>query len=577
MQIDLDAVLSRHFPRQYAAQPAWLRGIVYWFLSRYWRVDEINRFLQTNERCHHLDLSEKVLDYLNVAYSLPNLDRENIPPSGAVMLVANHPLGALDALVLVQLVSAVRRDIKLVVNDLAYEMEPLRDLMIPLNSSRLSGLKNSMKQIQEALKQEQLLIVFPSTEVSRATAKGIRDGRWKPWFLKLARKYRVPVLPTHIEATNTQRFYWLARLLKRYSGLLLLPEMFRFQQQLIRVRIGGLVPARVYIQHQNNKKLLKKLRKHVYRLPRTQKLPLPAEQPIALPESRQAVRTDIRAAQLLGYTRDKKGIYLYDAQSGDALLREIGRLRELTFRKVDEGTDQRRDLDKFDLWYRHIVLWDDDELEVVGAYRIAQNARVLEQMGQEGLYLNTLFELGPEFKPYLKEGIELGRSFVQSRYWGSRALDYLWQGIGAYLRAHPEIRYLVGPVSIPVSLGPTAKDLIVSYYRHYYQDSVQRAHSRLPYEIQTEAFDWSRYAAADEAFNELRKQLALAGAELPMLYKQYTDLCETGGVHFHGFNVDPEFKSCVDGLISVDLKYVKAKKRQRYLAENHQPLKTNVA
>ncbi|MEW8586713.1 MAG: GNAT family N-acetyltransferase, partial [Candidatus Thiodiazotropha sp.] len=215
---------------------------------------------------------------------------------------------------------------------------------------------------------------------------------------------------------------------------------------------------------------------------------------------------------------------------GSALMREIGRLRELSFRKVGEGTGRRRDIDKYDTHYRHLVLWDDNELEVVGSYRIGEAAPIIKEQGMQGLYTTSLFNFDEAFLPYAEQAIELGRSFVQPRYWGSRALDYLWQGLGSYLRHHPEIAYMYGPVSISARYPKAARDLMVVFYKHYFGCRNRLGESKIPYQLdKSSQEEFSRHFNGDDLeqdLQELKHQLALYNVTVPTLFKQYTDLCE---------------------------------------------------
>jgi hypothetical protein len=175
-------------------------------------------------------------------------------------------------------------------------------------------------------------------------------------------------------------------------------------------------------------------------------------------------------------------------------------------------------------------------------------------------------------EPYFEQGIELGRSFIQPKYWGKRSLDYLWYGIGAYLDRHPEIRYMFGPVSLSNSYPQVAKDFIVTFYRLYFADKEHLARSFTPYQVNTEhadiistLFSGNNY---DEDFRVLKEQLSHFGASVPTLFKQYSELCESGGVRFLDFGVDADFGYCVDGLVLVDLNTVKEAKNKRYRGHN---------
>jgi hypothetical protein len=257
-------------------------------------------------------------------------------------------------------------------------------------------------------------------------------------------------------------------------------------------------------------------------------------------------------------------------------MREIGRLREAAFRRVGEGTGMRRDLDQFDTYYRHLVLWDDNDLQIAGAYRIGEVARILAARGCEGLYTGRLFSFTEKIQEYFPHTLELGRSFVQPRYWGLRSLDYLWYGIGAYLKWHPEIRHLLGPVSISDVYPRSAKNMLVHFYRHYFGDENVLALARHRYVITEEDstahlrdFSGDNYG---QDFRTLKQQLGKLGVSVPTLYKQYTEVYEPGGVKFLDFNLDTKFSNCVDGLALANLEKLKAAKRERYLGDKRGPL-----
>jgi hypothetical protein len=240
----------------------------------------------------------------------------------------------------------------------------------------------------------------------------------------------------------------------------------------------------------------------------------------------------------------------------------------LTFRTVEEGTGLALDLDKFDMYYSHIVLWDDMDLEIVGAYRVGYGPSILATQGVEGFYTHTLFDLRGNFAEYLPESIELGRSFVQPRYWGQHSLEYLWFGIGAYLREHPEIKYLFGPVSISNAYPDEAKELIVSFYQRQFGSLVPPAKAREPFVISQQSQQFAVESFSEDystSYKILNSELRKLGVKVPTLYKQYVELCVDNGCHFIDFNVDPAFNQCIDGLIMVEIDKITPKKRQRYI------------
>lgn len=247
------------------------------------------------------------------------------------------------------------------------------------------------------------------------------------------------------------------------------------------------------------------------------------------------------------------------------LLRELGRLREIAFRAVGEGSGKRRDIDGYDDDYLHLILWDEEDLEIVGAYRFMPTAIQLAKRGLEGIYSYSLFHYDGRMDDVLQHGIELGRSFIQPRYWGRRGLDYLWSGIGAYLARYPHYRYLFGPVSISGGLPPAARDLLVAFYRLWFPATHPLAESRRPYPASLP--DVLAQFGGEDYNDDCPAEVPARQPRLrdPPLYKQYSEVCEPGGVQFIDFGSDPDFNNCVDGLVLVDLTYLKANRYQRYI------------
>jgi len=568
--ISIERSFYEKFPRFAEGKARALAQPVVEFLRRVVCEERINAILSKGAALTGFDFVELVLDDLKISYSVANTDRENIPVEGRVVIVANHPLGALDALALLQLVGSVRRDVKVLANDVLMQLEPLSPLFLPLpvfsNGSALAG----MREAYRALEREEAIIVFPSGEVSRMRPQGVRDLEWSAGFARLALKTDAPVLPVHIAAHNSPMFYGVSMLAKPLAALLLAREMFGAANARIGFQVGEIVSAEALTRETRKpEQIAKHMRRHVYRLARRRPTVFPTSAAVAHPESPLAIRRALRGAEVLGQTNDGKQILLLDARADCPALREIGRLRELAFRRVGEGTGARRDLDAFDAYYRHLVLWDEPALAIVGAYRLGEADTILRERGLQGLYSASLFDYANEAQGFLPEAVELGRSFVQPAYWGSRSLDYLWQGIGAYLRKRPHIRYLFGPVSLSASIPAEAREWIVHFHRHYFGDSDQLARARNPYVISDPVADAARAAwsgrSVGEGLSVLKQQLAGMNAQLPTLYRQYADLCEPEGVRFLDFGVDPAFGGCVDGLVRLDLAHLRAVKRARYV------------
>jgi putative hemolysin len=429
--------------------------------------------------------------------------------------------------------------------------------------------KKSIQKVYEALESEQAVIIFPAGEVSRVGVTRIKDGQWQSGFLHFAKKTKSPILPILVDAKNSKTFYTISILNKTFSTLLLSDEMFKKQDKTLNVKLGKIIPYDKIFPLNIDKKTLPKLyKKHLYGLKKGNKSFLETQNQIAQAQDVKEIKKELKSSTLLGITNDNKKIYLFDYKADSSVIQEIGRLRELSFRKVNEGVNKRRDLDKYDEYYKHIVLWDDEELEIIGAYRIGICEEIYDQFGFEGFYANTLFQFKKNFKDKLYHSIELGRSFVQPKYWGTRALDYLWFGIGAFLKNNPEIKYMYGPVSLSASYPQYAKELLVDFYTHYFPATKKHINAKYPFEYETpqialeNPFSYKNYK---DDFKNLKNHLKLMDVSVPTLYKQYSELCEDGGIEFQEFNIDPDFSNCIDGFIIVNIDKIKDSKKQRYI------------
>lgn len=567
--ISIETLISEKYPKL-LTKPKMVKGPILNMLRHLFHEEEVNLFLNKHQALGAFEFTDKVLEHFNISYLVSAREKENIPTQGRVIIVANHPLGTLDGLVLLKLIGEVRKDVKIIANDLLWQFEPLRPLLLPLDNLSKSGYRQTLRKVTDCLKKEEALIIFPAGEVSRASATGIKDGPWQSGFVHFARKTNTPILPVHLSSKNSALFYSLSLIYRPIGGLMLVNEMFKKHAEDMPVRIGELIPLERFDGSDLPLKTkIKLLKKHVYRLPKNKKPLFVTEKPIAHPEERLALRRELRQAERLGVTQEGMQIFLFDYRPDSTVLRELGRLRELTFRRVGEGTGERVDVDSFDRHYQHLILWDDEALELVGAYRIGDGNTLMKELGIKGLYSSTLFSYTKEFHATLNTTIELGRSFVQPKYWGRRSLDYLWYGIGAYLRSRPHITHMIGPVSISAKLPQTARDLLVIYYRHYFGEISQLASANAPYLPSEaglqEAQKLFTFQDAKDDFIVLKERLDMYGVTVPTLYKQYTELCEDGGVRFLDFSVDADFGYCIDGLVLVEIDKIKEKKRQRYM------------
>ena len=567
--ISVDQVLAQNLPG--LTNRPWLYKPVKGALRRLLHEQDFINFASRYPHLQGLEFVEQVLDHFNFRYSVRDNEIERIPATGRIVIIANHPIGSLDGLALLKLVSDIRPDVKVVANQLLMALKPLHNLLLPVNNMNGGTERRALDNIQQHLVDEGALILFPSGEVSRLRPDGIRDGKWHSGFLRFAANAKAPILPVFIDGRNSALFYGASMLYKPLATMLLVQEMFKQQRKKLEIRIGEQIPfdafANLALETPAKVKLFKK---HLYRLAKDKPPLFITQSAIAHPEDRIVLKKAVESCELLGQTGDGKQIYLYQHQQSSPVLREIGRLREFAFRAVGEGSGLRRDIDRFDNHYEQLILWDKDDLEIVGAYRFANSRKVLAEHGKNGLYTASLFQFEQCMDAYLDAGLELGRSFVQPRYWGKRSLDYLWYGIGAYLKRNPHIRYLFGGVSLSASYPQAARDLMVYFYSLYFGDTSVSAVSKQPYPLpQTLLTELQQHFSGTDYladFTQLKHLLANMGLSVPTLYKQYSELCEPGGVRFLAFGTDPDFANCVDGLVLVDIHQVKAAKKARYLA-----------
>ncbi len=568
-QLSVENYLVTHYPTL-ENFPLLAKKALFSTLKTLFHERQVNTFLQENGHKESFSFVEAVLDYFDVTVSLRKQEMDHIPAYGRVVIIANHPLGALDALALLDLLKEVRKDIKIVANSFLSQFENLSDLIIPVDNMSAKMGKSTLESIYEALDQEKALIIFPSGEVSRARPNGIKDTPWKSGFYKIASKTKSPILPIYIKAKNSKSFYALSMLNRNLATVSLPHEMFKARHKNIDFVIGKTIPFESYkIPGLAYKETVKLLRKHFYRVARYKKTVFKVENGISQAEVSGELKHALKEGEMLGETQDGKKIILYETETENCVIKEIGRLREISFRHVGEGSGKKRDIDEYDFYYKHIIIWDDEALEIAGAYRIGECRKIIEDFDMDGLYTSTLFHYDEEFDVYLESGLELGRSFVQPKYWNSRALDYLWQGIGAYVHVHQHIRYLFGAVSLSPAFSEKAQALLIYFYRHYFKAEEALVAHQDPYRMTTqmkkycrEIFDGNDYRADQRV---LKEELGYMGYAIPTLYKQYADLCEEGGVSFYDFGYDKAFNNCIDGFIMVDLAKMKESKKKRYL------------
>lgn len=566
--INIEKEITAKFPNLSSKTPM-LQKSLFKIAQKLVHEDKINDFLKVHSHLNGFEFVEAVLDYFKFDFIYSSKDIENIPSTGKVVIISNHPLGALDALCLLKLVGSVRKDVRIVANDFLAGIDSLNSLFIKIDNFKTKQSKENIKKIYTALDNEEAIIIFPAGEVSRVSPTGIKDGKWQKGFLKFAKKSKSPILPILVDAKNSKTFYTVSILNRTFSTILLSDEMFKQRDKNVTIKVGKLIANEHILDNTSRKlSLVEQYKKHLYSLKKGKKQYFETINTIAHSENRQSLKKELKNSKLIGETSDGKKIYLFNYTENSAVMNEIGRLRELSFRKVNEGVNKKRDLDQYDKYYKHIVLWDDEDLEIVGAYRIGEGKSINKAYGKNGFYSNTLFKFKKPFTKYLDDSIELGRSFVQPKYWGTRALDYLWYGIGAYLKHNPQIKYMFGAVSLSGHYPQYAKELIVDFYSNYFGTKEQLVKAHLEFEFETTDIALNNPLTYDnykEDFKLLKNKLKSMDVTVPTLYKQYSELCNDGGISFHDFNIDPDFSNCIDSFIVVEIEKIKQSKLDRYI------------
>jgi putative hemolysin len=570
-KIVLRDIIEEKAPSILNKYPKFLTNGILNFLNSALHIEDINYILEKHNDKVGFDFIDYLFEELNFSYLVSGRDRMRIPSEGKLMIVSNHPLGGLDGLALLRAVGEIRKDVKIVANDLLMNLTNLSNLFLPYDIYSKKSQKRNIINIKSAFENEEAVIFFPAGIVSRLGIRGIKDKKWQQGAAKFATKFETPVLPAFVDARNSLLFYIMSLVYHRFGMFLLPHELFGKKNSDIRIKFGDVIPSLNVKTEIAGNELTAHLKNHVYSIGRNETGIFETEKTIINPVSIKTIREELNNSLLLGYTNDAKKIYLVDYEHSKNVLTEISRLREHTFRSVGEGTGRMRDLDVYDYYYKHMVLWDDDSLDIVGSYRLGLTSDIIKKHGKAGLYNSAQFDLNPSFDPILHDSIEVGRSFIQKKYWRSNALDYIWQGIGAYLNKNPQIKYLYGAVSISNSYPEIAKSLIVYYYSKWYQEDSKYADAKIKYIIPVEHMEFIEKTFLGknhlEDFRKMKLALRDMGVTVPVLYRKYNDLTEYGGSGFVDFCVHPRFNNAIDGLILVNMQKLKEDVKKRYYSQ----------
>lgn len=515
------------------------------------------------------------LHWLRATACVDEQELTSIPRAGGTIVVANHPFGALDGLLLAQLLRRIRPDVRFLANSMLARIPELAPLLIgvdPFGGERARAANMApLRQAVQWVRQGGLLVIFPAGEVShwQRKHKGIADPDWHSAAARIVARTKAPVVPVYIAGRNSFTFQLASLIHPRMRTLLLARELLNKAGRTVRIRIGHAVQAE-WLAGLAPEELLALLRLRCYALADTPgQSAACAGAELAPPGDPTALAAEVAAlkpsACLL--SQGPLSVYCADAQQIPQLLQEIGRLREITFRAAGEGTGRSRDIDLYDSYYRHLFVWNRERKEVVGAYRLGEADRIVAKYGHRRLYTRSLFHYGRNLLGQLNPALELGRTFIRPEYQRQFApLLLLWKGIGAFVAANPRYKVLFGPVSISADYGDASRQLIVDFLR---------AHNQQP-ELARQVRPRRRFKSAAalragalpipsdlEQVSRLLEQLERDGKGMPILLRQYLKL----GGKVLGFNVDPAFANALDALIMVDLTRTDPKVLVRYMGE----------
>ncbi len=539
-------------------------------LMHFLRLNKLNKIYDTLDTSNHLNFINSLLDALHVKFEINEEDLKNIPQEGAFVVVANHPLGGIDGVLLIKILSEIRPDFKVMANFILKKIPPISDFILAVNPfetrpdiKSTAGLKQAIRHLQE----NSPLGIFPAGEVA-SFQKGfhISDKKWSSSTLRFIKKAKVPVVPIYFDGNNSLSFHLLGKIHPMLRTLKLPSELFNKKNKTIKIRIG----RPISVEEQNcfsdieqygrylrastfslsntlNKKDLSKEKKAV----KQQKI-IPAVKP-------ELIKKEIKNLPEECLLCENKNYQIYCTCSSQIpnTLREIGRLRELTFREVGEGTNQSIDLDEYDNYYNHLFIWDAETDRIVGAYRIGKGKEIMKQHGGvRGFYLKSLFKMKKGFYPILEESLELGRSFIVSDYQRKPLpLFLLWKGILYMIIKNPEYRYLIGPVSISNDYSDLSKEVIIKFImkNHFDYTLSKCVKPRHKFKFKTKNVDIDiMIETARQDINKLDKYIGkfeTKEVRLPVLLKKYISV----NAKIIGFNRDLLFNDCLDGFIVLDI------------------------
>lgn len=544
-------------------------------LMKLMKIDRFNELFEKASNKDGLEFIETALHELNIKFEVSTEELARIPKRGGFIAIANHPFGALDEMILLALIAKVRPDFKLMTDPLLQAIPQLKDSFTPFSLDEQTDKKlnsNELKIIFDYLQQGNSIGIFPAGEVSqfKTSMRKIVDKEWNLIAGKFIKKAKVNVLPVYFSGSNSVLFNLLSMIHPSLRDAKLPSEMLNKKDNTIVVRIGNPIRAEQLENFVDTYQMLRFLRAKTYALGSSLKVSPFFRNPFKIKrkpeEIIEAVPLELLEADInalrphdLILSHQNYEVFIAEATLIPNVLREIGRLREITFRSEGEGTNRSIDIDEYDVHYLHLFIWDTEEKKIVGAYRIGRGADLYNKFNIKGFYLNELFKIDKGFVPILKQSLEMGRSFIVEEYQRKHAsLFLLWKGVLLYLRNNPEYRYLIGPVSISNNFSTLSKELMVKFIKehHYDWELAKFIKPRKKFKPNLKSDDSE--ILLKQSFKNLKdldlqiSEIEATNAKVPVLLKKYI----SQNSKIIGFNIDPKFNDALDGFLIMDLQNV---------------------
>ncbi|GLB52690.1 glycerol acyltransferase [Neptunitalea chrysea] len=547
-----------------------------WLLMKVLKISKLNVIYNRHKHLEGVDFLNALLDEFNIKFEIPEEDLKRLPKDGPFITISNHPLGGIDGVLLLKLMLEQRADFKIIANFLLHRIKPLISFIMPVNpfenrkdvKSSIIGFKQSLAHLRDG----HPLGIFPAGEVSTyKDGKLIIDKPWEEAGIKLIKKAEVPVVPIYFHAKNSPLFYRLSKISDTLRTAKLPSELLTQSKRVVKVRIGRTISVDAQKEFTDLGDYTAFLRRKTYvlsnayekdsllkQIPTSLKLPK-NKQPkdIITPICTKAMQVEVdslRKKECRLLKSKNYEVFLAASEDMPNALQEIGRLREITFREVGEGTNQAIDLDSFDEYYHHLFLWDDNAKCIAGAYRMGLGKLIFEKHGIRGFYLHDLFRFEPELYKMMSESIEMGRAFIIREYQQKpMPLFLLWKGIVHTTLRHPEHNYLIGGVSISNQFSNFSKSLMIEFMKSNYYDPYVAQYIKPKKEFKVKLKDADKDFIFDETKADLNKfdkiidEVEPGELRLPVLIKKYIKQ----NAKVVAFNVDPLFNNSVDGLMYI--------------------------